>query len=124
MKIAISSSGKDLESAIDERFGRCGYFIIVDPESLEFEAVENPGGQAMGGAGPLAAQTVINKGVQALVTGNVGPKAYDTIAAAGIKAFTGARGTIRDGINMFLESSLKEASGPTAPMHGGMGGKR
>ncbi len=120
MKIAVSSSGKNLDDSIDTRFGRCQYFIIVDSESLEFEAVDNPGYQAMGGAGTLAAQTILNKDVQAVVTGECGPNAYMSLKAAEIKIFTGASGRVKDGIEQYKSSSLKEASGPTAPPHAGM----
>ncbi|MFH1436866.1 MAG: NifB/NifX family molybdenum-iron cluster-binding protein [Pseudomonadota bacterium] len=120
MKIAISSDGKSLNDSIDERFGRCRYFVIVDPENLEFDAVGNPGHRAMNGAGPLAASIIMNMGVQAVVTGKLGPNAHETLKAAGIKVFTGASGRVRDGINQLDQSSLQEASGPTAPRHGGM----
>ncbi len=120
MKIAVSSSGKNLDDSIDTRFGRCQYFIIVDSESLEFEAVENPGYQAMGGAGNLAAQIVLDKGVEAVVTGECGPNAYMSLKAAEIKIFTGASGRVRDGIEQYQSSALEEPSGPTSPSHAGM----
>lgn len=120
MKIAVSSTGKTLEDAIDQRFGRCPYFVIVDSESLEFEALENPGSQAMGGAGTMAVQTIVSKGVEVVVTGDCGPNAYMSLEAAGIKVFTGASGSVKDGIESFKNSSLEEASGPTSPPHAGM----
>ena len=75
MKIAISSMGKDLDAQIDPRFGRYQYFILVYPETLAFEAVGNEGLMASGGAGGQAAQLVVQKGANTLITGNLGPNA-------------------------------------------------
>jgi hypothetical protein len=76
MKIAVSASSPALESPVDPRFGRCLYFLIVDPETMEFEAVENPYVSASGGAGIQAAQLVIQKNVEAVLTGSCGPNAF------------------------------------------------
>lgn len=59
MKIAISSTGKDLHAQIDPRFGRCPYFIFVDPETMDFEVSENEGLMASGGAGVQAVQLMV-----------------------------------------------------------------
>jgi predicted Fe-Mo cluster-binding NifX family protein len=75
MKVAVSSSGKDLDSQMDPRFGRCQYFLFVDSETLAFEAIENGGLMASGGAGVQAAQLLVQKGATALITGNLGPNA-------------------------------------------------
>ncbi len=120
MKIAVSSTGKNLDDSMDQRFGRCAYFIVVDSDSLEYEAIENPGSKAMGGAGTVAVQSVAGKGVEAVVTGECGPKAYESLKAAGIRIFTGASGSVKEGIDLFKSASLREASGPTSPPHTGM----
>ena len=62
MKIAISAMGTTLDAEIDPRFGRCQYFIIVDPDTMEFEALDNSGAMAGGGAGISTAQTIAGKG--------------------------------------------------------------
>ena len=124
MKIAISATGKDLDSQIDPRFGRCQYFIFVDPETMEFEAVENQGLTAMGGAGVQAAQLVVQKGVNALITGNLGPNAASALSASGIKVHLVSGGTIREVTEAFKAGKLQEASGATVPPHFGMGGGR
>ena len=124
MKIAISSSGKDLDSQIDPRFGRCQYFIFVDPETMEFEVSENEGLMAMGGAGVQAAQLVAQKGTTALITGNLGPNAASALSASGIRVYLVPGGTIKDVIEGYRSGSLREASGATVPPHFGMGGGR
>jgi predicted Fe-Mo cluster-binding NifX family protein len=121
MKIAISSMGKDLDSQIDPRFGRCQYFVLVDPETLAFEAMENEGLMASGGAGVQAAQLVVQKGASTLITGNLGPNAASALTAAGIKVYLVTGGTVRESLSLYHSGTLREASGPTVPLHSGMG---
>ena len=98
MKVAITATGPTLDADIDPRFGRCQYFIIADPDTMEFEALENPGAMAGGGAGVSTAQTIASKGVEAVLTGNCGPNAYQVLSAADIKVVTGVSGKVRDAI--------------------------
>jgi len=124
MKIAVSSTGKDLNSQIDPRFGRCQYFIIADPENMEFEAFDNGGLMASGGAGVQAAQLIVQRGATALITGNLGPNAASALSASGIKIYLVPGGTVKDVIEGYKSGSLREASGATVPPHFGMGGGR
>ena len=124
MKVAVSATGKDLNCQIDQRFGRCQYFVFVDPESMEFEAFENEGLMASGGAGVQAAQFIVQKGAKALITGNLGPNAASALLASGIKAYLVPGGTVRDTIEAYKSGSLREASGATVPPHFSMGGGR
>ncbi|MCP2519568.1 NifB/NifX family molybdenum-iron cluster-binding protein [Candidatus Aminicenantes bacterium AC-708-M15] len=121
MKIAITSSGPDLESPVDPRFGRCAYFIFVDPETLEFEAIENPNVGAPGGAGIQSAQLVANKGVKAVLTGSCGPNAFQTLQAAGIEVIIGVAGTVKDAIQQYKSGTLRPTAQPNVPPHFGMG---
>ena len=109
-----------LESEIDPRFGRCRCFLIVDPDTLKFEALDNAGIAASGGAGIAAAQAVINRGVEAVITGNLGPNSHQVLSRAGIKVFTGSSGKVRDVLEKFKAVGLKETSGPTVAAHAGM----
>ncbi len=120
MKIAISSKGNSLESEVDPRFGRCQYFLIIDPETMEFEAIDNKGAMSMGGAGPQASQAISQKGVEIVITGNVGPNAFQALNAAGIKIFTGASGIVRDIVLKYKEGHFKETKTPTVDPHVGM----
>jgi predicted Fe-Mo cluster-binding NifX family protein len=122
LKIAISSSGDKLDSMLDPRFGRCQYFVYVDPESMEFEALPNESMNAMGGAGIQAAQNVANKQVEVVLTGNIGPNAFQTLEAAGVKVVTGLAGTIKDVVEKFKTGDLKETAQPNVGSHSGMGG--
>jgi len=124
MKIAISSTGKDLDCQIDPRFGRCQYFIFLDPETMEFEVAENQGLAAMGGAGVQAAQLVVQKGVNALITGNLGPNAASALSASRIKVYLVPGGTVKEVTEAYKSGTLKEVSGATVPPHFGMGGGR
>jgi len=121
MKVAVSATGKDLNCQIDPRFGRCQYFIFIDPETMEFEVSENEGLMAMGGAGVQAAQSVVQKGVSAVITGNLGPNAASALSASGIKVHLVSGGTVREVTEAFKAGKLQEASGPTVPPHFGMG---
>jgi predicted Fe-Mo cluster-binding NifX family protein len=121
MKIAITANGPALDADIDPRFGRCQYFIIVDPETIQFEALENSGAMAGGGAGISTAQMIASKGVAAVLTGNCGPNAYQVLEAAGIKVVTGVSGKVRDAIQNYKLGKLKASSQPNVPGHFGMG---
>lgn len=120
MKIGITSTGENLDANVDQRFGRCRYFLIVDTDSMEFEVLSNENAMASGGAGIQTAQTIANKGVKSIVTGNVGPNAFQTLSAAGIKVFTGASGTIKESIEKFKKGKLKETEAPNVGSHSGM----
>ncbi|MBN1384841.1 MAG: NifB/NifX family molybdenum-iron cluster-binding protein [Elusimicrobia bacterium] len=118
-KICITSQGNTLDSQVDPRFGRCQYFIIVDPATEEFEVIENSNINAMGGAGIQSAQIIANKGVKTVLTGNVGPNAFSTLSMSGIKVITGISGTIKEAIELFKKGSLEETKGSTVPGHYG-----
>ena len=122
MKIAITSSGDNLDSQMDPRFGRCQYFLIVDPDTMDFEAMLNESAMASGGAGIQAAQTIVNVGINGVITGNVGPNAFDVLSAAGIETMTGASGTVRHALELYKSGSLQSAAGATVGSHAGMSG--
>ncbi len=120
MKIAISATGPSLDAEVDPRFGRCKFFLIMDPDTMDFESIDNGGVAASGGAGIAAAQAVLNKDVQAVLTGNVGPNAHEVLSNAGIEVFTGASGKIQGAVEAYKKGGVKSASGPTVEAHAGM----
>jgi len=122
MKIAVSSTGGSLDDQIDPRLGRCSYFLIVDSETMKFEAIPNTASGAMSGAGIQAAQLVANRGVQTVLTGNVGPNAFQALSSAGISIITGVFGTVREAVEKFKSGQLQKIVAPTTPMGFGMGG--
>lgn len=95
-KICITSQGKDLEAEVDPSFGRARYFLIVDPETLDFEAVENPNIEAPQGAGIQTAQLISSKNVGTVLTGSCGPNAFNVLQSSGIRVITGTSGQIKD----------------------------
>lgn len=122
MRIAISATGTSLDAEVDPRFGRCRHFVVADTETMEFEALENTSQAASGGAGIASAQVVAGKDVKAVLTGNCGPNAYQTLEAAGIQVITGVSGTVRDAIEGYKAGRFEAASGPTVAAHHGMSG--
>ncbi|MEM3458403.1 MAG: NifB/NifX family molybdenum-iron cluster-binding protein [Candidatus Bathyarchaeia archaeon] len=120
MKICVSASANSLDAPIDPRFGRCPYFVIVDSETMQFEAIPNVASGTMGGAGIQAAQTIASKGAKVLITGNVGPNAFQALSAAGIKIVTGAAGTVREVVEKYKRGELEGTSAPTVGGHFGM----
>ncbi|MGD8565783.1 MAG: NifB/NifX family molybdenum-iron cluster-binding protein [Candidatus Bathyarchaeota archaeon] len=121
MKICVTASKDSLDAQVDPRFGRAAYFLIVDSDTMTFDSVPNTAAGAMSGAGIQAAQTMTNKGVEVLITGNVGPNAFQALASTGIKIVVGADGTVREAIDKYKKGELKEAQSPTVRGHHGMG---
>lgn len=121
MKTAITSTGPDLDAHVDPRFGRCAYFLIVDTDSMEFEAIENPNLALGGGAGVQSAQMMADRGVESVLTGNCGPNAFQVFDAAGIQVVVGVSGSIHDAVNDYKEGSLEVAAEPNVGRHFGMG---
>ena len=110
MKIAVSSTGKDLSSIVDQRFGRARFFIVIDTETGEFSAYDNTQNlNALQGAGIQSAKNVVDFGAKAVITGNAGPKAFSTLQAAGIDIYTGAAGTVQEAVDAFKAGALQKA---------------
>lgn len=124
MKIAITATDKNLNASVDPRFGRCKYFLIIDSETKAFESINNQAMQAQGGAGIKAAQAMVNHGVDAVVTGNIGPNAFDTLSAAHIRVFTNASGTVEQALQQWSKGALSETQKSTVGSHAGMQGGR
>jgi predicted Fe-Mo cluster-binding NifX family protein len=121
MKIAITARGGSLDSEVDPRFGRAGCFIVVDPDTMEFEVVDNKQNvQAASGAGVQAAQLVADHNIAAVLTGNCGPKAFRTLKAAGIEVFVGISGTVKEAIAVYKGSKLKPAENANVEAHSGI----
>ncbi|MBN2078364.1 MAG: NifB/NifX family molybdenum-iron cluster-binding protein [Spirochaetes bacterium] len=118
MRIAISSRGETLDAELDERFGRAAYFIIFDTEKGDSSSIANTQNLELAqGAGIQSARTVINAGAGALVTGNVGPKAFRTLNAAGIEIYLAGSGTVKEAIEAFQAGRLKKVDGANVEGH-------
>jgi predicted Fe-Mo cluster-binding NifX family protein len=119
MKVAISATGPSLNAETEPRFGRCPFFIFADPQTLEFEAMDNSSAMSGGGAGISAAQAIAGKGVQAVLTGNCGPNAYQALSAAGIEVITGVSGKVKDVIEQYRSGKFQASSQANVPDHFG-----
>ena len=115
MKVAISAVGADLDAKVDPRFGRCRYFIIVDSDTLEFDVIENPNIGLMSRAGIQSGQMMADRGVQVILTGNIGPNAFQTLSAADVQVITGVNGTVREAIHKLNSDQLRPVSRATVP---------
>ncbi len=121
MRIAITAKDKSLDAEVDPRFGRCQYFIIFDSETGAFEALDNASVSLGGGAGVQSAQAIAEKGAEAVLTGNVGPNAFQVLSAAGISVYAGVSGKVSDAIAQFRSGKLKPFSFPSVGAHYGVG---
>jgi predicted Fe-Mo cluster-binding NifX family protein len=109
MKIAVTSVGPSLDDQVEPRFGRCAYFLIVDPETMELERLKNPNIAVGGGAGIQSAQLMAERGVQAVLTGNCGPNAFQVFNASGIQVIVGISGLVRQAVEKFKSGAFTEA---------------
>ena len=123
MKIAVSSSGKDLNAQLDPRFGRCRYFLIIETDTMKFEVFDNENAALGGGAGIQSAQLIAAQGAKALITGHCGPNAMQTLSAAGMQVYVGQAGTIQELLDKFKKGQLTTTTEANASAHAGMGGK-
>ena len=121
MKICVTATAGDLNAQVDPRFGRSQYFVFVDSDTMAFEAMLNEAIAAPGGAGIQAAQTVLNRGGNVVISGNIGPNAFQVLSTAGVKIATGAYGTVKEAVEMYKTGRLSEAGISTVATHAGMG---
>ena len=115
MKIAVSSTGNDLSSQIDSRFGRCAYFIIVETDDMSFEVFNNENIALGGGAGIQSAGFVSSKNVKAVLTGNCGPKAMQVFTTDGVEVFIEQTGTVREAVERYKKGNLQSSTGSNVP---------
>lgn len=120
MKICISACGKDPESEVDPQFGRCNYFLIIDPDAGSVLSIKNPGLKAQNGAGIRAAETIVDEGVNTLLTGIVGPNSFSVLSEAGIEIYSGVRGTVSSSLREYQSGKLPILKSPNASNHSSM----
>lgn len=119
MKIAITAAGPNLDAAVDPRFGRAPYFLIVDPETMACEAMANENADAGGGAGIQTAKWIADLGAGAVLTGNCGPNAHRTLTAAGVQVYCGVEGVARAAVERFKKGEFQAAAAPNVNSHHG-----
>jgi predicted Fe-Mo cluster-binding NifX family protein len=113
-KIAICSEGPGLDDQLDPRFGRAAGFIIIDPETMNFEYLDNGASQAASqGAGIQAAELICRSGAKAVLTGFVGPKAFKVLQAANIRIGQNLENmTVRQALERYQKDSVEWATAP------------
>ena len=120
--MCVSATSDNLNASLDPGFGRCAFFIIVDPTSMQFTAIPNTGHSIVGGAGIQAAQTIANSGAKTVITGNVGPTAFRALSIVGIDIITSVSGTVRAVVEKFKNDEYKKTDVPTVSGHSSTGG--
>jgi predicted Fe-Mo cluster-binding NifX family protein len=113
MKVAVTSNGKVMDSEIEARFSRAPFFVIVDTETGDLNAFKNPAATAKDAACVDAVSFLVGKGVEAVLTGNVGHNAFVTIQDTSIRIYLGAKGTVSETLEDFRMHKLirgREAS--------------
>ena len=109
MKVVISATGDNFSAQVDRRFGRCPWFLFVDTESLKYEAVVNGSADATSGAGTACAQLALEKEVDAVISGQVGPKAYEVLKQGEVKVFTAPQEiSVREAIHKLKSDELRQ----------------
>ena len=121
MKICVTAGTTGINALFDPRFGRCPFFVVIETESMTEESVPNPGAESSGGAGIQAAQLVTKLGVAALITGNIGPNALQTLNAAGIDVYHYVEGSVKEASEQFKRNELQKITPSSAQPYAGKG---
>lgn len=118
MKVAVTAKGPELSSPVDPRFGRAAYVIVVDTETMAYEALDNSDNvNAFKGAGIQAATMIADRGVEVLLTGYCGPNAFKTVEAAGMKVVSDVTGTVEEAVGMFLRGEAEYSDAANVDGH-------
>lgn len=118
MKIAVTSKGDTLDAELDPRFGRAAYILIVDTETLEFEAIDNNENKnSFKGAGIQASVMIADAGAEVLLTGFCGPNAFTTLEKAEVKVVDEQEGRVIDAVQKFKQGNVVYADGANKDGH-------
>jgi predicted Fe-Mo cluster-binding NifX family protein len=118
MKIAFTTTGSNLSSSLDSRFGRASKFLLFETENETFEVFDNQQNMnAAQGAGIQSAEKVARLGADVLVTGHCGPKAFRVLSSAGIKIFTTDATTVAEALELYRQGKLSESKGADVEGH-------
>jgi predicted Fe-Mo cluster-binding NifX family protein len=122
VKIVLTADGTGLDAPASPVFGRCAVYVFVDTETMHFETVGNPDSDILRGAGFQAAEFVIERGAQAVMTGNVGPNAFSVLQSAGVPVYLSGRRTVREAVEAYKTGRLQPVEGANVPTHSGTSG--
>lgn len=113
MKIAVTAENNNgFESRVNRHFGRAPYFAVVDTETDNVELIKNEAAKASGGSGVSAAQLIADRGVEVLISGSVGPKAYTALSSGNIEMYIIQQGTVREAVDNFQGGKLSQLTSP------------
>lgn len=118
LKVAVTAQGRGLEAAVDSRFGRCPYFVITELGTEKVETLANNPGTS--GAGVEAVQFLADHGIEAVITGNLGPKAGRALAVAGIAAYHHTGGTVGEALAALQAGKLEPIGNSFVAAHFGL----
>jgi predicted Fe-Mo cluster-binding NifX family protein len=108
MSVAVSADTDSLDGHVHNQFGRCACFLIVQPDSLEWKAIENPYRDAPVGAGSGCGQLLLQEGIEAVIAGRVGPTAHEVLTKAGIGIFLAPENpTVKDALERYKKNQLQ-----------------
>lgn len=124
MKIVITSQGPSLDSQVSPLFGRCPTYLLVDSDEMSAESLSNPAVGAAGGAGIQAAQFIVQRDADAVISGNVGPNAFNVLHAAGVPVYLAQDGTVQEAVEALKAGELQQVGAPNVGGHYGTGGGR
>ncbi|MEN8207741.1 MAG: NifB/NifX family molybdenum-iron cluster-binding protein [Candidatus Fermentibacteria bacterium] len=122
MKVIVSSTGKTVDDTISPVFGRTEYYILVDTDDFTHESFDNPAANQNSGAGIQAAQFVLKKNPESVISASVGPNAYEVLTAGSIPCYTASGGTVRETVEAFNRGELPVMGAANADSHSGMSG--
>ncbi len=109
MRVAVSSEGTTLEDRVHEQFGRCTTFLIVDTDTMECKDIENRFADSATGAGTACAEIIFNEQVQAVISGQVGPKAYEALRAGDVSIYLSPPGiSAREAVRKYCDGLLRQ----------------
>jgi predicted Fe-Mo cluster-binding NifX family protein len=126
MRVALSATGPNLDNEIDPRFGRCSYFIIIDPDTMEYESIDNTGSETTSGVGIATAQVIMEryKDLGIVITGHCGPNAYQVLESGNIQVITGISGEMRKVVQDYKSGKYQTVSQSDVSSHSGSGRRR
>lgn len=118
MKLAFTTSGDNLDALLDSRFGRAPKILIYDLNTNTFHVIDNQQNRnAVQGAGIQTAEMIVRMGVNYIVTGHCGPKAFQVLSAAGVKVFNTGASTVAEALEQFRAGHLATSSSADVEGH-------
>jgi len=110
VKIAITSFGPNLTSRLCPRLGSCAYLLVIDPENMKFDVLENKSATSSGGNGSQAARLLISKKVHAVITGRCRPQTFQVLSDAGVYVYLNQSGTVKEVLEKYRAGHLRRAT--------------